>query len=66
MKIYAIAYKKSECYGHGDYGDDVVMPIASGYDGSSCNPSVFSNRKDADSYAKKAGGRAVVVELEVK
>lgn len=62
MKVYAIAIMINQCYGHGDYGYDIVIPVLSGYDGSSLNPKVFLNKDEAE---RSIGLNEVVVELNV-
>lgn len=62
MKVYAIATKIHQTYGHGDYGDDIVIPIISGYDGCSYNPKLFTSKEKANKAATKD---EVVVELNV-
>lgn len=62
MKIYALATKIHQCYGHGDYGDDIVISITSGYDGSSCNPRIFAHKIDAE---RNATPNEIIVELDV-
>ena len=70
MKIYAIADKTSQCYGHGDYGDElrICRHGRTGY-GTGDFPPVFRKREQAKKYLgslepyKSVGMEIVKMEL---
>ena len=52
MKGYALVTKVSECYGHGDYGEELAMKQKNAYAGELDFPPVFLNKEKADEYLK--------------
>lgn len=67
MKIYTIANKVSECYGHGSFGDELRICRQGSY-GSGEFPPAFKTREAALQHLStlKYNHDKVVVELELK
>lgn len=65
MKLYCIATKVSQTYGHGDSGDELMIRRQGGY-GSGEFPPLFPLRGQAEEYLEGMGfGDHEVVELVV-
>ena len=67
MKIYAIATKSRECYGHGDFGSELKICQIDVYVGQGKFQPVFDNKKIAEDYLKNDEwpSNKVVVELDL-
>lgn len=49
MNIYVIVSKRSETYGHGDFGESYRLAMTGSYDSPPPHPA-FESRKSADEY----------------
>lgn len=67
MKIYTIATETHECYGHGDYGNELRICKAGAY-GSGKFPPVFKTREQAANYLDtiELNAEMEIVELELQ
>ena len=66
MKVYALATKTNECYGHGDYGEEWKIEQVDNYHKEGKWNPVFLSKADAQKFADGIvwfGGK--VVELNV-
>lgn len=66
MKIYTVGDQTHECYGHGDYGDEIKIQAQGAY-GMGDFPPCFTTKEKAQEYIKRLSlnARKVVVELEL-
>ena len=64
--IYALGTNKRECYGHGDYGNEVSIRQFGGYSDSAFYPT-FATRQLAQEYLDQIPyhGDMVIVPLEL-
>lgn len=64
-KVFTVAAVKSQCFGHGDYGN-VLSICPEGAYGTGDFPPVFMSRESAESYLAKINlGDRKIVELKV-
>lgn len=66
MKIYAIAKRARECYGHGDYGDEDKICRTGPWGTGAFHPA-FTSREEADSYLDQLKWKSgmLVVEMDL-
>lgn len=67
MKCYGIAQTTHECYGHGDYGNEIrICPL--GFYGTEGLPPVFMRREAAEQFVQDRRHKEslIVVTLELK
>lgn len=65
MKIFTVAKKVHQCYGHGDYGDELHI-VRGGYFGDVPFPCCFKTREQAEKwFLSKGNSDSVIVELEL-
>lgn len=67
MKGYIIATETNECYGQGDYGNELSMKQENAYHTKGVFPPVFLKRESAEKYLKSLKWRhgKTVEEVEI-